>query len=122
MSPKHQPAGPMNDTLNASEPRDLLTADREIDLALEGLQSLPRDIGWTLLIAGLLSEIGAPGIPPFWIAGILILWPEKSLRITGPLKKRFPKAFSSSIRMISRFAADLELRYPHKATKSDPSE
>ena len=112
----------MQSNSDISHKQDLTTSDDELDLALEGLQSLPRDIGWTLLIAGLLSEIGAPGIPPFWIAGILILWPEKSLRITTPLKRRFPKAFASSIRMISRFAEDLEVRYPHKSneTKSSP--
>lgn len=99
---------------NQETGRSKYSSDQELDVALEGLQSLPRDLGWTLLITGLLSELGVPGIPPFWIGGLLILWPEKSLRITAPIKKRFPKAFGQSIQMITRFAADLEARYPHR--------
>lgn len=105
--------GNMSDP-NQKRDRANFDSDVEPDMALEGLQSLPRDLGWTLLIAGLLSELGVPGIPPFWIGGLLILWPEKSLRITAPIKKRFPKAFGQSIQMITRFAADLEARYPHR--------
>ena len=76
------------------------------------LQHLPKDVGWILLISGLLSELGIPGIPPFWIAGIMILWPGAGYRIAKPLRKRFPKAFSQSMDMISRYADDLERRYP----------
>ena len=81
------------------------------ELPLE-LQHLPKDVGWILLISGLLSELGMPGIPPFWIAGIMILWPETGYRIAKPIRKRFPKAFSQSMRMVSRYADDLERRYP----------
>lgn len=85
----------------------------------EGLAHLPRDVGWILLIAGLLSELGIPGIPPFWIGGILILWPEAGDRLTRPIQKRFPKAFSGAIQMISKYADDLEQRYPKKEIKKD---
>ena len=85
----------------------------------EGLAHLPRDVGWILLIAGLLSELGIPGIPPFWIGGIMILWPKAGNRIVRPIQKRFPKAYSHSIRMLSRYADDLECRYPKKAAKRD---
>jgi len=85
----------------------------------ESLAHLPRDVGWILLISGLLSELGIPGVPPFWIGGILILWPNAGYKIARPIQKRFPKAFSTSIQMISRFASDLERRYPKKPVKTD---
>lgn len=83
----------------------------------EELAHLPRDVGWILLISGLLSELGIPGIPPFWIGGIMILWPDLGDRISRPVRKRFPKAFSNSMKMISRFACDLDRRYPNKEAK-----
>lgn len=83
----------------------------------EDLAHLPRDVGWILLISGLLSELGIPGIPPFWIGGIMILWPDLGYKVSRPIQKRFPKAFSSSIQMISRFAGDLERRYPKNPVK-----
>lgn len=87
----------------------------------EGLDHLPKDVGWILLISGLLSELGIPGTPPFWIGGIMILWPDTGYRIARPIQKRFPKAFSSSIQMISRFAVDLERRYPSQISgKKNP--
>jgi hypothetical protein len=94
------------------------SSETEIPELPEGLAHLPRDVGWILLISGLLSELGIPGIPPFWIGGIMILWPETGYRIARPIQKRFPKAYSHSIRMISRYADDLERRYPKKTTKT----
>jgi len=93
-------------------------AETEIPELPEGLAHLPRDVGWILLISGLLSELGIPGIPPFWIGGIMILWPETGHRIARPIQKRFPKAYSGSIRMISSYAEDLERRYPKKTPKT----
>lgn len=93
-------------------------SETEAEELPEGLSHLPRDIGWILLISGLLSELGIPGIPPFWIGGILILWPETGSRITRPIQKRFPKAYSNSIRMLSKYADDLQRRYPTKPLKT----
>lgn len=83
----------------------------------EGLAHLPRDVGWILLISGLLSELGIPGIPPFWIGGIMILWPKAGDRIAKPIQKKFPKAYAHSIQMIKRYADDLDRRYPENAVK-----
>lgn len=85
----------------------------------EGFHHLPKDVGWILLISGLLSELGMPGVPPFWIVGIMILWPETGYKIARPLQKRFPNAFSKSVRMITRYADDLDRRYPRENTKTD---
>lgn len=93
-------------------------SETEVPELPEELAHLPRDVGWILLISGLLSELGIPGIPPFWIGGIMILWPKAGNKIAKPIQKRFPKAFSNSIRMISKYADDLERRYPKKAPKT----
>jgi len=97
--------------------KQIQPSETDIPELPEGLAHLPRDVGWILLISGLLSELGIPGIPPFWIGGIMILWPNTGYRITRPIQKRFPKAYSHSIRMISRYADDLERRYPKVAPK-----
>jgi hypothetical protein len=83
------------------------------------LSHLPRDVGWILLISGLLSELGIPGVPPFWIGGIMILWPKTGIRMTRPIQKRFPEAFARSMQMLSKYADDLDRRYPKRASKKD---
>ena len=82
--------------------------------ALEQISELPRDVGWILLIAGLLSELGAPGVPPIWIIGILILWPRLGAPIAACLQRRTPKLFEGCVRMVSRYSHDLERRYPRR--------
>ena len=81
---------------------------------LEKIAELPRDVGWFLLVTGLLSELGAPGVPPFWILGILILWPRLGAPIGACLQRRAPKMFEGCVRMVSRYADDLERRYPRR--------
>ena len=83
--------------------------DREI---LETIAELPRDVGWFLLVGGLLSELGMPGVPPFWIPGILILWPRTGVRVAKFLHRRSPKVFNQCLHMVHRYATDLESRYP----------
>ena len=78
----------------------------------ESLHHLPKDVGWMLLVSGLISELGMPGVPPFWIAGLMILWPETGQRIARPMAKRFPKAYRQSMALIHRYVDDLEKRYP----------
>lgn len=81
---------------------------------LEEIAALPRDVGWFLLVVGLLSELGAPGVPPFWIIGIMILWPRIGARMGSVLQRRAPKLFTGCVRMVRRYASDLESRYPHR--------
>jgi hypothetical protein len=83
--------------------------DREF---LEEIAELPRDVGWFLLVGGLLSEFGALGVPPFWILGILILWPRTGARLASRLQRRSPSLFNGCLRMVHRYAQELERRYP----------
>lgn len=81
---------------------------------VEAIAALPRDVGWFLLVGGLLSELGAPGVPPFWILGIIILWPRVGQRIGETMQRRAPKLFCRCISLIKRYAGDLEQRYPRR--------
>ena len=105
---------PINQDSRTLPQSEVLEQEAEAAALPEDLRHLPRDVGWILLISGLMSELGVPGVPPFWIAGIMILWPETGHRLTRPLQKRFPGAYKNSIRMVSRFVSDLERRYPPK--------
>lgn len=82
--------------------------------ALDRIGEMPKDIGWLLLISGLLSELGMVGVPPFWIFGILILWPRLGRPLGNCLHRRAPKAFHGSVGMINRFVSDLERKYPRR--------
>lgn len=78
----------------------------------EDIAALPKDVGWILFISGLLSEVVA-GVPPYWVAGMLILWPQTSLALIKPFRRRCPKTFNRMLAMVSRYARDLEARYPN---------
>ncbi len=82
--------------------------------ALDKFADLPKDVGWMLLISGLMSELGAPGVPPFWIMGVMILWPEVGVKISKPVQKHFPKLFAASLTMVTRYVDDLERKYPQR--------
>lgn len=79
---------------------------------IEHLEALPRDVGWMLLISGLLSELGMIGVPPFWVFGLLILWPRMGRPVVGLLGRRAPRALQFGVRLVKRFAVDLDTRYP----------
>ena len=82
------------------------------DAYFETIAGLPRDVGWYLLVAGLLSEFGVPGVPPFWIFGVLILWPRAGAPLATRLQRRAPRLFAGCLRTLDRYARDLERRYP----------
>ncbi|CAI8730748.1 hypothetical protein [Methylococcus capsulatus] len=77
------------------------------------LESLPRDVGWLLVTAGIVAEL-APGVigTPFWVAGTLVLWPRMGYRLERWLHRRTPKLLYGGLRQIDRFLTDLERRYP----------
>lgn len=81
--------------------------------AVRYLESLPRDVGWLLITAGIVAEV-APGVigTPFWIAGMLVLWPRMGHRLERWLHRRAPKLLYGGLRQIDRFLNDLERRYP----------
>ena len=85
--------------------------DPEVEAHLTQISELPRDVGWMLLISGLLSEV-APLIPPFWILGILILWPDLGSPAGRVLNRKCPRLFRGTVDMVNRYAKDLEKRYP----------
>ncbi|MGY6277712.1 hypothetical protein [Methylomonas sp. MgM2] len=80
--------------------------------AREILAEIPKDVGWFLLIGGLATEFGVPGVPPIWIAGIMILWPSAGERLSATIQRRAPKSFNGCLRMLCRYVHDLEQRYP----------
>lgn len=65
-----------------------------------------------LLVSGLAVDVVTPGVPPFWIFGVLILWPHTGLKLTAPIHKRYPRVFKGSLRLINRYVEDLNRRYP----------
>ncbi len=88
--------------------------DRSSAGNLEEISKLPRDVGWYLLIGGLLSGFGIPGVPPFWILGLLILSPRFGKRLGIVCQRRAPKVLQGCIGMVNRYANDLERRYPRR--------
>lgn len=82
------------------------------DSLAEEWDELPRDVGWILLITGLASELGMPGVPPFWIAGVMILWPETGEKLARLLRRRFTRCYGRMQGMIRRYVTDLKSRYP----------
>jgi hypothetical protein len=84
----------------------------ELKKIQEDLSKMPKDVGWLLLITGLASEAGLPGVPPFWIAGLLILWPKTGVLVSRPIQRHFPRSFHHMHGMISRYINDLHVRFP----------
>jgi hypothetical protein len=82
------------------------------DAYLDTIAGLPRDVGWFLLVAGLLSELGVPGVPPFWVFGVLVLWPRAGAPLATGLQRRAPRLFAGCLRTLDRYVQDLERRYP----------
>lgn len=79
----------------------------------ERLRSLPPDVGWLLLTAGIVGEL-MPGVLgfPFLLLGCLILTPATNRRAERWLAGHAPTFLQGSMRQVSRFLDDLERRYP----------
>lgn len=76
------------------------------------LDEIPKDVGWILLITGLASELGLPGVPPFWIAGVMIVWPKAGDVLGRPIRRRFPGSYDRMLGLVRRYTKDLKTRYP----------
>jgi hypothetical protein len=78
------------------------------------LDTIPKDIGWMLLILGIVG-IAIPGLVdiPLVIAGSIILWPS-TYRIFQRLAQTPKQAhlLDAPVRFLTRFHADLERRNP----------
>jgi hypothetical protein len=81
--------------------------------ALSRIEKLPRDVGWMLLTGGLMSEV-VMGLPPFWVLGILILYPQIGGSLAGFLERKAPGVLSASLDFVDRYLDDLERRYPRR--------
>lgn len=75
------------------------------------LESLPKDVGWMLLGGGLMSEL-MMGLPPFWVLGIIIVYPRVGMPIAGLMRRRTPRLLSATLDFAERYVVDLERRYP----------
>jgi len=78
------------------------------------LDTIPKDIGWMLLILGIIG-VAVPGMVdiPLLIAGSIIIWPS-TYRIFQRLAKTPKQAhlLDAPVRFLTRFHADLERRNP----------
>ncbi|QFY43452.1 hypothetical protein F6R98_13165 [Candidatus Methylospira mobilis] len=81
---------------------------------MDMLDTIPKDIGWMLLILGIIG-IAVPGMVdiPLVIAGSIIIWPS-TYRIFQRMArtKRQAHLLDAPVRFLSRFHADLEKRNP----------
>ncbi len=100
--------GPINNPHRVDPPQTLAAEHHE---TFSRLANLPRSLGWFLLLGGLMSEV-IMGLPPFWILGILILWPKSGARLVGLLHRRAPKSVQGGVGFVNRFLVDLDRRYP----------
>jgi hypothetical protein len=77
------------------------------------IETLPKEIGVLLLIAGVGGLIlPGPVGTPFLILGGLVLWPRAFKGVETRFERRFPKLHHQGMRQITRFLDDLERRYP----------
>ena len=77
------------------------------------LESLPKEVGILLIIAGI-GGILLPGPlgSPFLILGGLALFPDLFRKIDRRMQGRFPELHRQGMKQARRFVVDLERRYP----------
>jgi hypothetical protein len=85
------------------------------------LRDLPREVGYVLLSVGVLGLVmPGPGTPAF-IAGGLVLWPDRFGKAETWFKRRYPSVHRDGMRHIHRFLKDLENRYPGTFPRQPPA-
>jgi hypothetical protein len=86
---------------------------------IDMLDTIPKDIGWMLLILGVIG-VAVPGMVdvPLLIAGSIIIWPS-TYRMFQRLAKTKKQAhlLDAPVRFLTRFHADLERRNPGGQSK-----
>jgi hypothetical protein len=78
------------------------------------LEAIPKDIGWMLLILGIVG-IAIPGMVdiPLLIAGCIILWPSTYRFFQGLARTREQaNLLDAPVRFLTRFHRDFEKRNP----------
>ena len=87
------------------------TTERADDGAM--LESLPKEVGVLLIVAGL-GGLLLPGPigSPFLILGGVVFFPNVFRGIDQRMQRRFPKIHRQGMKQVRRFVIDLERRYP----------
>jgi hypothetical protein len=90
--------------------RDGTAIDEE---TLLRIANVPRDVGWMMVTVGVLGVI-LPGIigTPFLVAGIAVLVPEGSQRLTRWVRRNPNWVVHTGLKQMGRWLDDLERRYP----------
>jgi hypothetical protein len=80
------------------------------------LESLPREFGVLLVVAGV-GGVLLPGPvgTPLLVLGGLILFPKLFRKVDQGLARRFPKLHREGMRQARRLVTDLESRYPTRS-------
>lgn len=96
-------------------------ADHPLQTGETPATELPRDVGWLLLMGGMIGFV-APGILglDMLALGTLILWPGNQQRIERWLNGHpsTPKPLRGSMKQVNRFLESLESRYPPRHGKN----
>ena len=85
----------------------------ELDEDQALIESLPKEVGVMLVIAGfggilLPGPVGAPLL----VLGGAVLFPGVFKKVDRAFQRRFPAAHDQGMKQVRRFAVDLEHRYP----------
>jgi hypothetical protein len=110
---------PANDTVSPSGPLDVASEEiRRDEAVVARVEHLPRDVAWTLVVAGVIGVI-APGVlgAPFLLLGTMALWPGNEERLARWRKGHSPKFFHGGMKQVNRFLDDLERRYPRNGQR-----
>lgn len=79
-------------------------------------ERIPRQVGFLLLAAGMITGMLPPPPGPFdlslMLAGGVALWPRGFRAVECWTEGRFPQAHRAGVGFLERFLDDLERRYP----------
>jgi hypothetical protein len=83
------------------------------------IERVPRQVGFLLLAAGMVTGMLPPPPGPFdmslMLAGGVALWPRGLRAVNDWTGKRFPQAHQAGMSFLERFLDDLERGYPGSA-------
>ena len=98
------------------KPLPATTEDAANSGALGPLETLPKELGVLLVVAGI-GGVLLPGPvgAPFLVVGGVILWPAAFKRVDRCFQKRLPRMHEAGMKQMQRFISDLERRYPWTA-------
>jgi hypothetical protein len=75
-------------------------------------EKLPPEVAFMLILIGIAAvPLPGPGVP-FIVAGGLVLWPSTFNPLNNRIRQKYPDAHNKVFRVLRRFEADLNRRYP----------